>query len=398
VLQRYERVTFEKHLMRPEHQAPAELLAPGHPLLEAVLELTLERHEALLRRGSVLIDDADEGDIPHVLAFLEHAVTDAHPSRLGPSGSQVVSRRFQFVDLAQDGSVAAAGYAPYLDLRAATPDEEDAVKGLREHAWLAPSLEAMALNHAVEVLVPAHLDEVRTETQARVAKVRAAVRERLTKEVAYWDARAQVLREQARAGKQPRMNPDRAQARADDLAARLKVRMADLDLAEQVSALPPVVVGAALVLPTGLLAASGPAPATSPQITAAQREAVERRAVEEVLRTEEALGHLPTEMHRTNPGFDIRSEAPGGRLVFIEVKGRVAGADTFVVTRNEILHGLNVPDAWVLALVEVSPDGPAHDRVRYLRRPFGDNVHLPFATTSATVSWRDYWERGGPPS
>jgi superfamily II DNA or RNA helicase len=398
VLQRYERVTFEKHLMRPEHQAPAELLAPGHPLLEAVLELTLERHEALLRRGSVLIDDADEGDIPHVLAFLEHAVTDAHPSRLGPSGSQVVSRRFQFVDLAQDGSVAAAGYAPYLDLRAATPDEEDAVKGLREHAWLAPSLEAMALNHAVEVLVPAHLDEVRTETQARVAKVRAAVRERLTKEVAYWDARAQVLREQARAGKQPRMNPDRAQARADDLAARLKVRMADLDLAEQVSALPPVVVGAALVLPTGLLAASGPAPATSPQITAAQREAVERRAVDAVLRAEESLGHLPTEMHRTNPGFDIRSEAPGGRLVFIEVKGRVAGADTFVVTRNEILHGLNVPDAWVLALVEVSPDGPAHDRVRYLRRPFGDNVHLPFATTSATVSWRDYWERGGPPS
>jgi hypothetical protein len=48
--------------------------------------------------------------------------------------------------------------------------------------------------------------------------------------------------------------------------------------------------------------------------------------------------------------------------------------------------------------VEVSPDGPAHDRVRYLLRPFGDNVHLPFATTSATVSWRDYWERGGPPS
>jgi hypothetical protein len=333
-----------------------------------------------------------------VLAFLEHAVTDAHPSRLGPSGSQVVSRRFQFVDLAQDGSVAAAGYAPYLDLRAATPDEEEAVKGLREHGWLAPSLEEMALNHAIEVLVPAHLAEVRTEIQARVAKVRAAVRERLTKEVAYWDARAQLLREQAQAGKQPRMNPDRAQARADDLAARLKVRMSDLDLAEQVSALPPVVVGAALVVPTSLLAMSGPAPVIAPQITAAQREAVERRAVEAVLRAEEALGHLPTEMHRTNPGFDIRSEAPGGRLVFIEVKGRVSGADTFVVTRNEILHGLNVPDAWVLALVEVNPEGSASDQVRYLRRPFGVDVHLPFATTSATVSWRDYWERGGPPS
>lgn len=69
-----------------------------------------------------------------------------------------------------------------------------------------------------------------------------------------------------------------------------------------------------------------------------------------------------------------------------------------MVTRNEILHGLNVPDAWVLALVEVSPDGPDHDHTRYLRRPFGDEVHLPFATTSAALSWRDYWQRGGNPS
>jgi len=395
VVRSYERVTFEKHLLRPEHLAPAELLAPGHPLLEAALELTLERHEMLLQRGSLLIDDASDGDAPFVLAFLDHAVTDGHQV---PSGRQVISRRFQFVNIGRDGSVTTASYAPYLDYRAATPAEEEALKGLRDASWLGPDLERRALDHAIEVSVPLHLAEVRSETEARIAKIRAAVRDRLTKEIAYWDARAQELREQAQAGKQPRMNPDRAQARADDLAVRLKARLADLDLAEQVSALPPVVVGGALVVPAGLLARLSHAPADSPPARAADRQAVERRAVEAVLRAEDALGRLPTEMHRTNPGFDIRSEAPGGRLVFIEVKGRVAGADTFVVTRNEILHGLNVPDAWVLALVEVSPDGPGHDRVRYLRRPFGEGVHLPFATTSATVSWRDYWERGGHPS
>jgi superfamily II DNA or RNA helicase len=394
VLRRYERVTFEKHLMRPDHQAPAELLAPGHPLLEAVLELTLERHEALLQRGTTLIDDADDGDMPHVLAFLEHAVTDGHQ---GTPGRQVISRRFQFVDIARDGSVTTAGYAPYLDYRAATPQEEDALKDLRDETWLGPDLERRALDHAVEVSVAAHLAEVRTETEARVAKVRAAVRDRLMKEIAHWDLRAQELRDQMQAGKQPRMNPDRAQARADDLAARLKARLVDLNLAEQISALPPVVAGAALVVPAGLLARLQDLPAGVTS-TAAQREAVERRAVDAVLASEEALGRHPTEMHRTNPGFDIQSEAPGGRLIFIEVKGRVSGADTFVVTRNEILHGLNVPGAWVLALVEVSPEGPAHDGVRYLRRPFGEEVHLPFATTSATLSWRDYWERGGSPS
>ena len=44
---------------------------------------------------------------------------------------------------------------------------------------------------------------------------------------------------------------------------------------------------------------------------------------------------------------------PGtGRLRFIEVKGRVAGADTITVTKNEILYSLNKPDDFILAIVE----------------------------------------------
>lgn len=74
----------------------------------------------------------------------------------------------------------------------------------------------------------------------------------------------------------------------------------------------------------------------------------------------------------------------------MEVKGRITGADQFVVTRNEILHAPNVPDAWVLALVEVSPGGPFGDGVRYLRQPFGTAVHLPFDTTATVLSWPDY--------
>ena len=43
---------------------------------------------------------------------------------------------------------------------------------------------------------------------------------------------------------------------------------------------------------------------------------------------------------------------------FIEVKGRVAGADTITVTKNEILYSLNKPDDFILAMVEF-PDGLA---------------------------------------
>ncbi len=403
VLARYERVTFEKHLVAVDGQPRAELVAPGHPLLEAVLDLTLEQLGHTLRQGAILVDDADDGESPRLLTFLEHAITDGHET---PAGRRVVSRRFEFVELSAGGPTTTRAYAPYLNYRAPTDDEWPLVKELGDDPWVAGDVEARSLAHAVEEAVPNHLIEVRARTEAQVAKVRAAVRDRLTKEIAHWDLRAAELREQVEAGRQPRMNPDRAQARADALSGRLKARLADLDRDQQLAALPPVVVGAALVVPAGLLARLGaarpaesgaqhrPMPAPSP----VARRAVERRAVEAVLDAEDALGRRPTEMPPNNPGFDIRSEAPDGGLLFLEVKGRVTGAETFVVTRNEILHGLNVPDAWVLALVEVSPEGAEHDRVRYLRRPFGDTVHLPFATTSAVLDWRDYWSRGAAPS
>jgi hypothetical protein len=286
------------------------------------------------------------------------------------------------------------GYAPYLDYRPLTDDELGLVGKVLPESWLGSEAEREVLNHAVEVAVPAHLAEVRAHTLGRVTKVRAAVRDRLTKQIAYWDARAAELQAQ----RQPRMNPERAQARADDLAGRLASRLAELEREEQLSALPPVVAGAALVVPAGLVARlRGDAP-EPPAPFALERAVVERRAIDAVVAAEEALGHQVTVMPPSNPGFDLRSETAAGGLRFLEVKGRISGADTFMVTRNEILHALNVPDAWLLALVEVTPEGAAHDRVRYLRRPFGDSVHLPFSTTATMLSWGDYWKRGGNPS
>ena len=68
-------------------------------------------------------------------------------------------------------------------------------------------------------------------------------------------------------------------------------------------------------------------------------------------------------------GYDIESRVRGtGRLRFIEVKGRVTGAGTVTVTKNEILTSLNKPDEFILALVEFLDD--ERHRVFYLRNPF----------------------------
>jgi hypothetical protein len=87
------------------------------------------------------------------------------------------------------------------------------------------------------------------------------------------------------------------------------------------------------------------------------------------MEVERGLGFEPTDREFEKLGYDIESRVPGtGKLRFIEVKGRVAGAETITVTRNEVLYSLNKPDAFILALVEFL-EGDTH-RVHSLRQPF----------------------------
>jgi hypothetical protein len=77
VLPRYERIAFEKPLVAPPGQPLAAFVCPGHPLLDATIDLTLERHRDLLRRGAVLVDEGDFGMQPRLMLYLEHSIQDA---------------------------------------------------------------------------------------------------------------------------------------------------------------------------------------------------------------------------------------------------------------------------------------------------------------------------------
>ena len=98
------------------------------------------------------------------------------------------------------------------------------------------------------------------------------------------------------------------------------------------------------------------------QISAARARAV-------IMDIERSLGFDPTDREFEKLGYDIESRIPGsGKLRFIEVKGRVSGAPTITVTRNEILYSLNKPDDFILAIVEFT--GEDTHRTHYLRQPF----------------------------
>jgi hypothetical protein len=356
-------------------------------LLDAALDLTLERHRDLLKRGTVLVDERDLGTSPRVLFTLEHAIQDAS---LLPSGDRrTISRRMLYVEMDAEGHTRHLQYAPYLDYRPLAENEPSVADLLArpECAWITRALEQKAQGHAIAQVVPDHIAEVRGRRLTWVDKTRAAVKDRLTKEITYWDHRAEQLKLQEQAGKAgARLNSQEARRRADDLQARLQRRLAELDREAQVSALPPVVLGGLVVVPLGLVAAmtgrtlAAPASPVDTQAAAAHARAI-------VMAAERSLGFDPTDREFEKLGYDIESRVPGGRLRFLEVKGRVSGADTVTVTKNEILYSFNKPDDFILAMVEFL-DSESH-RVHYLRRPFersgvttdfnGASVNFPFA-------------------
>jgi len=114
-----------------------------------------------------------------------------------------------------------------------------------------------------------------------------------------------------------------------------------------------------------------------------------------VMEIERRLGFEPTDRELDKLGYDIESRVPGtGKLRFIEVKGRVAGASTITVTRNEILYSLNKPEDFILAIVEFTDD--ANHRLHYLRQPFQREPD--FGVTSVNYDFAELLARATEPS
>jgi hypothetical protein len=107
---------------------------------------------------------------------------------------------------------------------------------------------------------------------------------------------------------------------------------------------------------------------------AAARARIERAAMDAVRRAEEARGCKVIDVSADKCGWDLTSYPPAvdGKQPeprHIEVKGRVKGAGTVCVTRNEMLYAFNQGDKFMLAVVLVG-EGDEVDGPHYVRNPF----------------------------
>ncbi|MEQ8354152.1 MAG: helicase-related protein [Kiloniellaceae bacterium] len=396
VLPRYERICFDKEDIAGKRQAA--LVAPGHPLLDSTVDLTLERYRNLLAQGAVLVDEGDTGQEPRMLAYLEQGIRDGRVGRNGRP--RLISQKLQFVYLDRYGKAVDGGVAPYLDCRPLNEDEKRSVEAILSEDWLAGEVEDRVRGYAIAELVPRHLDEVKARRLDEIARTETAVKERLRREILHWQSRALELEREEHAGKQQRLNSQNARRHVETLTDRLNMRLDELAKERQIAPLPPEIQGAALVVPIGWFAKQAQ-PVTTPAGLADGRAEVEKLAMDAVMAAERALGRAPRDVSAENRGYDIESRDPNSSsLTFIEVKGRVDGANTITITRNEMLTAFNAEQSdlvYILAVVKIG-NGFAQQPV-YLRNPtsvFGSEPG--FAEVSRTIHLTKLLAAGGSPA
>jgi superfamily II DNA or RNA helicase len=379
---RYDRVTFDLARVTPEDgQVRADLLAPGHPLHDTVMDEAIKQFSGTLNAGTVLVSSTL--DEPHVLVGVIEEVADA-------TGASV-ARRFGYAFVDNFGTVTPAGPAPYLDCVAAP--ETPAVAAARALPWLAEA-EDKATSWIITNRLPEHLAEVQPRRLAELTKTRALVTKRLSTETERLLLDAAVASEKEQKGEKPKESSDSLNRKAVELDLRLRRRLELLDQQTLMSTKPPLILTAALVLPISMFESDLPANAP---IHAKETKEVERRGVDLVMARERELGRRPVEQAFNNKGFDILSTAPNGDTYRIEVKARIDDAKDFFVTHNEVMTGKNAVPRYRLALVRVDPRGPQHDEVRYLDDPFATTDLGNFEATGIRGDWAKTWAKGAAP-
>ena len=382
IASRYDRVTFDLDTAQPDGLARADLLAPGHPLHDSVMEQAVTTLAGVLNRGTVLVSGTIEA--PRLLVGVIEEVVD--------SAGASVARRFGYAYADEDGSVVHAGPAPYLDCVAA-PDT-DVTKQAKALPWLHDA-ESKAVSWIIENELPDYLAEVQPRRAAELEKQRQLVQARLKDERERLILEAKVAFEKEQIGEKPKESSGSLASKAADLQVRLDRRLELINRQANMSTKPPLVVAAALVLPVEMLEADLP---EETPVRAKETKRVERRGIDLVMSHEQAIGRVPEEQALNNPGYDILSTDPAtGDTYRIEVKARLTGAPDFWVTHNEVITGKNAAPRYRLALVKVDPRGAEFDEVRYLDDPFANVEMGDFEATGHKGDWVRNWARGRGP-
>jgi len=361
----YRKLTFYKeHLQQTQH-LDAELLSPGHPLFAAVTEV-LENRLAHARQAVATFLDPTT-PTPYRLHFFEVQVLGERVAPTGgPARSQLQHATLAVVLEEADGTLEVAPPDILHDLTAITPHPRPSGtlsslsqtlgegRGGQGEWDEGPGPNVGELQHIerwVRVNVQHPLVQERRAEREREIQIRREYLEKsFTASIRAQQDRWAALAARVAAGEEAaKLARDEALKRVEELEARLRDKLAELDHLRVLRPGPVTYLGTAVVRP-----------AEDERVATLMRrdDEVERAAMEMAMAHERERGWEPEDIsrRRDGSGFDIRSLGPadeyGRRPVRrIEVKGRAGHDEPVVLTPNEWLQARRHGDTYWLYVV-----------------------------------------------
>lgn len=363
VFREYRKIAFHKE--RAFKDPEAEFVAPGHPLLEALIEKALRDYSPQAQRGATFLDP--DGRLNGLLWFFEGEVHDG--------ADQVAGRRLLALYQGRDGAVCEVSPAILWDLKPAETSRGQNVpaeQGKRAEArspmefrtlqrplaaqGLPSGLDEDAIRGLAAARLETYLEEIRARRQRDAAiKEKYGVRslERLIAESEAKLLDLEIRRAKGETIPEPTLINERR--RKEELQEKKRRLEGTIQAETHLLLSSPRLVGVFAVQP-------GP---ISDELV--ESEEIERIGMEVAMAYERRQGREPVDISAEKVGYDIRSLTPsptlplteggqgGGEGVrYIEVKAR-AGTGRIALTANEWFTAQRLGDEyWLYVVVDAA--------------------------------------------
>ena len=324
VFREYSKLAFDK---ATAHRQDAVFVAPGHPLLEAVIEQLLTECADDVHRGAVFVDP--DGRLDGWLLFLEGEVRDGT--------NQVAGKRIFALYRSVGGDVRLINPSVLWDLKPYAKQQEIESQ--------VPDNDVIA--YAVEHVLDPYCAELLRERE-RMAAIKRKYGLRSLEQMIL-ESEAKLIEYDTRRAKGenlPGVELLNEQRRKEEL--EMRKRALEEEIRRETSLWPstPKILGVARVFP-------------QPAVDQSMRSDAEIEAIgmQVAMQYEREHGRSPEDVSAHNLGYDIRSTGPSGEVRYIEVKAR-ATTGAIVLTPNEWLMAQRFGEEYWLYIVEHAASNP----------------------------------------
>ena len=333
-----------------------KLLGPGHLLFDTLIEWTISEARQAFARGAILVD-------PNIVrpqrVWLVRSTIDDGRRQWRREGRKPPAHE-RLAVVVQDHLGLRTTSPSYL-LNCAPPDSAIPTPEIATR----DSEEIQAL--AYEQVTDLQLDQLKVARSEECELRRQYLNTAFTDLILELQHDLNDLQQAQLFGDENAEDLERLRGRIEELGARKKERLDELELMLNLSANLPDLLTEALVTPVPVATLETDGDSSSRGFPMRRDDEVEAIAMDVAMRYERSRGWSPTDVSNDGEHYDIRSEGPDGAKRFIEAKGR-AQSGGIVVTgpERDKLHQLG-ERAWLYVVTYCKGE---HSRLRIIQDPF----------------------------